>query len=216
MTAELKYDLHVHSRNSYDCFMRAERIVRVARKRGLAGIAVTDHGTIAGGLEASAVAPADLLVIIGAEIYTEVGDIVGLFLREEIRSRDPIDVIAQIHDQGGIAFLPHPLRHHPEIPEGVVHALDGYETLNSRAGRFLPGDADPNSPLRQLAQKTVFGCSDAHFYSEIGTAYTTIAGPPTCENVADQIRTGQTESHGTKGPAINFYRSQLVKAIKRG
>ena len=50
----MKFDLHVHSKYSSDGVLDPENIVRIARKRGLAGIAVTDHNTIRGGIEAPA------------------------------------------------------------------------------------------------------------------------------------------------------------------
>ena len=52
-----------------DTLMSPRAIVRAARRRGLAGVAVTDHGTIAGGLETKAIAPSDLLVVVGAGLF---------------------------------------------------------------------------------------------------------------------------------------------------
>jgi hypothetical protein len=182
----------------------------------LAGIAVTDHESLAGSLAARDAAPSTLLVIAGMEIYTEVGDIVCLFLREEIASRDALTVIAEVHRQGGVAFLPHPLRSHPEpLPDAVLDAVDAYEALNSRAGFFDVARA-PNSATNwsRLAGKAVLGNSDAHFASEIGRAHTLIEGPATAENIRQQILTRKTASGGMQGPALNFYGSQIVKMFK--
>lgn len=211
-----RYDFHMHSRRSFDCMMSPRGIVRAAKRRGLAGIAVTDHGTIAGGVETQAVAPDDLLVIVGAEIYTTVGDIVCLFLSTEIVGRDPLDVIAQTHAQGGVAFFPHPLRSHPPgIPNAVLAACDGYEVLNSRAGHFAPDKVSPRrTDWRPLASKARLGNSDAHLYSEIGTAYTTISGSATIDNVRRALLEGRTAPGGVQGPHRNFYISQLIKMVK--
>ena len=210
-----RYDLHMHSYHSYDCTMSPRKIVAIARTRGLQGIAVTDHGTIHGGLETQAAAPADLLVIVGAEIHTEIGDIVGLFLSGEIDSDDPIAVLSQIKDQGGLAFLPHPLRGHKVIPGEVLERLDGYEALNSRAGWFSPKTEGTSSVnWHALHGTAALGCSDAHFYSEIGNGYSKIEGPPTPDNVAQQIRVGRTEAAGETSSPLNFYRSQFVKMVK--
>jgi predicted metal-dependent phosphoesterase TrpH len=189
--------------------------VNAARSRGLAGVAVTDHGTIEGGRETQALAPPDLLVIVGAEIYTEIGDIVGLFLTAEIVSRDPEEVLYEIERQGGFAFLPHPTSGHPPIPDSVLDACHGYEALNSRAGHFgiATGHASGGS-WHRLSGKARLGNSDAHFASEIGLAYTTIEGPTTRENVVRSLRTGQTTPGGRRGPAFNYYRSQLVRLLK--
>lgn len=211
-----RYDLHMHSRRSPDSALSAKRIIALAKQRGLSGIAVTDHGTIAGGLDAAALAPPDLLVIVGAEIYTLVGDIVCLFLTSEIVGRDPLDVIAQTHQQGGVAFLPHPLRSHPPlIPREVLEACDGFEVLNSRAGWFSPENAPSRgTDWRALSGKTRLANSDAHLGSEIGAAYTLIDGPATAENVKQALLRGMTSIGGARGPTHNFYLSQLIRVVK--
>ncbi len=216
MTDVPRYDLHLHSHHSYDCLMTPRRIVRTALRRGLAGVAVTDHGTIAGGLEAKAIAQDGLFVIVGAEIYTKIGDIVCLFLTREITSKDPLEVIAEAHRQGGIAFLPHPLRSHPrQISEEVLLACDGYEELNSRAGWFISDAAslDPTD-WRALMHKPRLGCSDAHLYSEIGRAYPAIPGPVGESSVRRAFAEGATTPGGERGPSRNFYLSQLIRLGK--
>lgn len=211
-----RYDLHLHSRHSFDSLTSPRGIVRAARRARLAGIAVTDHGTIAGGLETQALSPPGLLVIVGAEIYTDVGDIVCLFLSREIRGRDPLEVIAETHRQGGVAFLPHPLRSHPKvIPDEVLDALDGYEVLNSRAGPFdALAAASSGTNWHRLAGKAGLGNSDAHFGREIGLAYNTIPGPPTAENVRAAILAHRVVAEGRTGGPYDFYYSQLVRMVK--
>jgi predicted metal-dependent phosphoesterase TrpH len=212
-----RYDLHMHSRHSVDSLNRPARIIAAAQKRGLAGIAVTDHDSIAGGLEASRLAPAGFVVIVGAEYYTEAGDIVALFLSREIKSRTAVDVINEAHDQGGLAFLPHPLRGHRGLTDAVLRAVDGFEVLNSRAGWFDPLNAASALPdWSLLGGKAALGCSDAHLISEIGRAYTVIEGPRTAENVRAAIQAAATQPGGRPGPARNFYMSQFVKATRTG
>jgi len=48
----MKYDLHIHSKYSYDGILEPRDIVKIAIKRGLDGIAITDHNTVKGALEA--------------------------------------------------------------------------------------------------------------------------------------------------------------------
>ena len=212
----IRCDLHIHSHHSYDSMLSAKAIVRAALRRRLDVIAVTDHESIQGGLETRAVAPPELLVIVGAEIYTDVGDIVCLFLQSEIRSRKALEVIAETHAQGGVAFLPHPLRSHPpSIADDVLEACDGYEVLNSRAGWFQPVSR-PGKATRWelLAAKAPLGNSDAHLASEIGRGATLMPGPATADNVRRRLLDRHTEVTGEPGPAINFYRSQLIKLAK--
>ena len=81
----MKYDLHIHSKYSSDGVLDPEKIVKIAAKRGLNGVAITDHNTIIGGLKAKNYETEDFKVIVGSEISTERGEIIGLFLKEEIK-----------------------------------------------------------------------------------------------------------------------------------
>jgi predicted metal-dependent phosphoesterase TrpH len=106
-------DLHIHSKYSYDSLLDPKKIIKVAKRRGLDIIAITDHETIRGGIETQKLNQSrDFHVIIGCEINTEVGDIIGLYLNEEIKSRNSIEVIEEIYSQGGFVILPHPFRGH--------------------------------------------------------------------------------------------------------
>ena len=81
----MKLDLHIHSKYSSDGVLDPEKIVKIAAKRGLNGVAITDHNTIIGGLKAKNYETEDFKVIVGSEISTERGEIIGLFLKEEIK-----------------------------------------------------------------------------------------------------------------------------------
>jgi predicted metal-dependent phosphoesterase TrpH len=211
MTEWRRYDLHMHTRHSLDSLMRPRRIIELARRRGLSGIAITDHDSIAGALEARRITPPDLLVVVGEEISTDAGDIVGLFLTEEIRTRDPLEAIRRIRAQGGLAFLPHPLRGHRHATVEVIDAVQAWEALNSRAGWCAPADS---GMLASLERKPRLGCSDAHLYSEIGRAFTEVPGPATEANLRARLLGGETRVGGRVGPQLNFYLSQCVKLAK--
>ena len=166
-------DLHIHSSNSVDSLATPESIVITARKREIDCIAITDHGTIKGGLEGKRFSSdGNPIVIVGAEMATDRGDIIGLFLNEEIRSGDWGEVIDRIHAQGGIAILPHPFKSH-KLGDDHLSKVDLVEAFNSRVG------PEKNNQALELAKKkgkpTVAG-SDAHFCSEIGRGRTIMEG----------------------------------------
>ena len=84
----ISFDFHIHSCFSFDCLSTPELILREARRKGLDGVAVTDHDTIQGGLATARLNQyRDFSVIVGAEYYTKAGDIIGLFLHREIEKR---------------------------------------------------------------------------------------------------------------------------------
>ena len=158
-------DLHIHSNYSLDTLAKPEKILHAAKRKGLDGVAITDHNTIKGGLEIERIArELGMIGIAGVEVYTDSGDIIGLFVNEEIESRDSLSVIDFIHSQGGIAILPHPFRKH-DLNDELLKRIDLIEVFNARS------DALQNEKALELAKKLgkpgISG-SDAHFYSEVG------------------------------------------------
>ena len=102
-----KADFHIHTEYSMDCATPLERIIERCLEVGINCVAITDHGTIAGAQKLQQMAP--FKVIVGEEILTSVGEIIGFFLVEEVPSRLPVlEAIAQVKDQGGLVGIPHP------------------------------------------------------------------------------------------------------------
>jgi predicted metal-dependent phosphoesterase TrpH len=93
-------DLHIHSRYSHDSLLSPRRILRRARRAGLTCVGITDHGTLLGAWEAEHWAKAEgVEVITGVELATDAGDIMGLFINEEIRATAWEDAITAIREQ---------------------------------------------------------------------------------------------------------------------
>jgi len=72
--------------------MEYAKLVKFAIRRGLQGVAITDHNTMKGAIKARKEIK-NFLIIVGSEIRTNKGEIIGLFLEEEVKSRDLIEVI---------------------------------------------------------------------------------------------------------------------------
>jgi hypothetical protein len=164
-------DLHIHSKYSFDSLMDSKSIIKASIQENLGGIAVTDHNTILGGKKASQENESPLLIIVGAEIRTEVGDIIGLFLNEEIKSRNSLEMLDEVKFQGGVSVFPHPFKGHPanEKTRELFRKVDCIELLNSRA----PITAKQRQTLFAFRKSFVAG-SDAHFQTEIGLCQTVI------------------------------------------
>src|SRR4030067_2967544 len=77
-------DLHCHSSASFDSLSRPKDLVRLARQRGLTHLAITDHERIEGALAAREPAPQGLTGIVGAEVRSTDGDVIGLDLERTL------------------------------------------------------------------------------------------------------------------------------------
>lgn len=169
---QMRIDLHVHSKYSSDGILDPKKIVKIGVKRGLCGIAVTDHDSIKGALKAKKYETDDFKVIIGSEISTTEGEIIGLFLTEEIKAADPVEVIDEIRAQDGMVIIPHPfdiMRKATFQPKKEhIPKIHKIEVFNSRCIK-----QEYNQKAYDFAKKHNFGFtagSDAHFATEIGKA----------------------------------------------
>ncbi len=172
--AVIKVDMHVHTCYSKDGLLSPEEIVEHCQRKGLGALAITDHNSIAGALAVRDMAP--FPVIVGQEVSTSQGEVMGLFLAREVpRGLSPPDAIALIKEQGGLAGIPHPfdrLRREAlgkRFLEGIAGELDFVEGFNSRV--TLAGD---NRQAQEFAGSRGLPCtagSDAHSGYELGRAY---------------------------------------------
>lgn len=189
----------------------------MARKKNLSGVAVTDHNTIKGGMKTSKLNNSDtFMVIIGSEINTNMGDLIGIFLNEEIKKKDFFEVCDEIAGQGGIRILPHPYLTFQEIDDEIINSVDIIETFNSRVK-----NKEINKRAMDLALKKgipTCGGSDAHFPWQIGSGRTIIEGNITSEEeVRKKLLKGNVIIEGKEIPFISyfFYRNFAGKIIKR-
>jgi hypothetical protein len=200
---DLIADFHIHSKYSHDSLMSPESIVRRAKKVGLTCIAITDHGTIRGGVEAKKFARKyGVEVIVGTEIKTDCGDIVGLGVNEEILTTDWQHVIQEIRNQSGIVLLPHPYREHTNI-EKLAGDVDFIEVWNSRCNPEENRNA--LTLTEKTGKKTMLG-SDAHCLPEIGLVHARVN--PVSYEVQEIVSANYTS-------VMNLRKSQVISHINR-
>ena len=209
----MKYDLHIHSKYSSDGVLDPEKIVETAVKRGLNGIAITDHNTIKGGLESKKYETEDFTVIVGSEISTERGEIIGLFLEEEVKSKDVQDVITEIKDQKGIIIIPHPfdeLRHSAfHLTEEDAKFMDCIEGFNSRCVfQKYNKKAVEFGTKHDLA---ITAGSDAHFANEIGNAGIITE----TEDVREALIKNEVQIFGGRSSLVNHVGTKVLKLWRK-
>ena len=168
-------DLHMHTHWSHDCSTGVGDLLDHAEEIGLGAIAVTDHNVFAGAQEAVDLAKRRKLVVVpGEEVKTDgQGEVIGLFLREEIpRGMTFADTITAIREQGGLVYLPHPFDRMHAIPDPAtlhrhVAEIDVLEVFNARLLR-----ESFNDEALRFARKyrLLQGAgSDAHVLQGVGT-----------------------------------------------
>lgn len=208
-----RFDLHIHSSHSYDGVIEPEEIVKTARQRGLDGIAITDHDTIKGGREGKKYETEEFQVIIGSEIMTKRGEILGLFLNTGISSNDPQEVMQEIKAQNGVVVVPHPfdklrMGRFP-IKEVDLEYIDCLEVFNARC--IFP---EYNEKANTFAIEHRLGMtagSDAHLKREIGHAGIKINN----DNIRNAIVQGNAEVFGETSSPFTHIKTKLDHWLKK-
>ena len=179
-------DLHSHTSASFDSLASPRSVVRAAASRGLTHLAITDHDRIDGALEAREIATREALpltVLVGQEIRTRQGDLIGVFLERPIRSGlDAFEAIEDVRGQGGLLGIPHPfdrfrssLLDTSDVDE-LAPLVDWVETHNAR---IMVGNGNQRAAEWALEHELPgVAVSDAHSVLEIGVAYVAVDGDP--------------------------------------
>lgn len=133
--SHLRVEFHCHTVYSKDSLTTPEELVSICRARGIDRVVVTDHNSIEGALAAQKLAPE--LVIIGEEILTQEGELLAVFVQEEIPKGLPAEeVIGRLRDQGAFISVSHPFDisrgWHPTELERIAPLVDAVEVFNAR------------------------------------------------------------------------------------
>ncbi len=200
----IKIDFHTHTYHSYDSFMKPRGILKRASERGLTHIVINDHDTIRGGIECKSIEKQfGVSVIVGSEIKTDIGDVTGIFLKEEIERGPYLEVIGKIKKQNGLAILNHPFVGH-KLSDLKFEAFDLIEGYNGRC------NAEQNKQAVELARlhhKPFIAGSDAHLYNEIANCYSTFHDLDSLLHPIESVYSGSHKA--------NYIFSQLIKAYKK-
>lgn len=172
----VRVDCHLHSQWSGDSRTPLDRIEIAALAAGIDVVCITDHGTTAGA-KVAATEFERVRIVIGQESRTWAGEIIGLFLNERIPgSLQPHDVIARIHAQGGLVYLPHPFceMHNglrTDFIERHLDEIDIIEVFNAKATAAGNAKAEDFAAEHDLAMGAG---SDAHYAEFVGRTHMTI------------------------------------------
>ncbi|MDD4409701.1 MAG: PHP domain-containing protein [Candidatus Pacebacteria bacterium] len=203
----MKIDLHCHTFSSYDATSSINSMIEQGKKNGIDGIAITDHENANAWKEAiSEGQKAGFEIILGEEIKSSKGDILGLFMQHQIdgKGKDPEWIISEIRKQGGLVFIPHPFHEAEGFKDSLekyVGLIDGVEIFNGRRP-FHRGDAI----AEKFADKhdlIKIGGSDSHYHRTIGNTYTQ-CNADDLEGFKKELLAKRTIVRGKKAPIIYF------------
>jgi hypothetical protein len=191
----IRLDMHMHTEYSRDSRVTLADFARLALEAKLGAVCITDHDTTEGGLRLREM-KTGLQVIVGEEITTADGELVGLYLEEPIAPGQSAEkTIALIHEQGGLAYVPHPFsrnrRRHlrRKILDQVARSLDIIEVFNARE----VASSSNVRALRFAREHDLPGGvgSDAHRRVEIGRAYVDVMPFATPAELLVALREGK-------------------------
>ena len=216
-------DLHTHSSASFDSLSDPGKMMAKAVRLGLTHLAITDHERIDGAQRAAELAPPGLQLIVGEEIRTADGDMLGLFLTEVVPpGLSAAETAAAIREQGGVVGLPHPFdgfrssggskaNEAEQKLEELATIVDYVEAHNARAYR----DANPlAAAFAQRHGLPGVASSDAHSITEVGVASTVLPGT---FSTAQELLALLPQAEITPGRASYYVRmwTPLAKLVNR-
>jgi len=203
----MRIDCHAHTIYSkhwfwgFDSLNTPEEMIKAAIKKGLDGLAITDHNTVKGSLIAKKIAKKykDFVIITGSEIKTIDGEVTALGIKEDVPLGLSIEqTIEKIHDLGGIATVPHPFGKYffrKCAGEKAVKA-DAIEVFNST----LTDVANKKALiLAEKFKKSKTAGSDAHSIREVGNGGIICDSDP-----IEAILKGKVKIFGRYTPLINI------------
>ncbi len=185
----IKIDLHTHSSASHDGGITAEEYMHVLENGQLDYIAITDHDTIS--MARKLQQSIGSKIIIGEEISTLQGDLVGLFLYQAVKpGMTALETAQAISSQGGLVYVPHPFETlRKGLTQDVLDAIrDEVHIVEVHNGRAVFQNKGSEAFLwTRLHNKVGAASSDAHGLKGLGTTYSQIRKAPTADNLLEQL-----------------------------
>lgn len=213
-------DLHIHTTASDGTATPREVVEWVIENTGLDAIAICDHNTVDGALEAAAHARGTALqVIVGQEVESSDGHIIGLWAPKRVAPERPAaETIADIHAQGGLAIAAHPFAPRWWHKHGLCrgereiydeNAYDAVEIANSTPLLLLANVFARRYWRTQRHRLACTGGSDAHILPVIGSSRTWYPG----KTALDLRRAIENRTTAASGPTFSLTR--IVKYYRK-
>jgi predicted metal-dependent phosphoesterase TrpH len=210
--------MHLHSMWSGDCTTTVDELAEAVAETGIGVLCLTDHNTVNGAVELAASGALGCRVVVGEELRTAAGEIIGLFLTERLPfGLSPVDAVTRIREQGGLVYVPHPfdpMRHclREDVLRGLAAdgGIDAIEVIN--------GKTSLDSLNRQAAELAgEFGLaagagSDAHVPEAVGAACVEMPDFTDAATFLEGLRAGTPMGHHFDPP--RQWRPRIVPSTR--
>jgi hypothetical protein len=203
----MKLDMHIHTKYSPDSNISLRVLKKHCKRYNITPI-ITDHNEVKGNLNFGCIIQAE-------EISTAEGHIIGYFLTEKIKPKlSALETIDIIHEQGGLACIPHPfdrLRKNSLNNKEVLKRCDIVETFNARVQKQAYNKLAEHFARKNNKLMTVG--TDSHWLSEVGKSYIDIEP---FSSVKEFMKNLKNANHFTQpGSMIYPLATKIYKIIKR-
>ena len=213
---DYKVDFHTHSVSSHDGGITIEQYQKILDKNILDYVAITDHNKIDLALEAHK--KLGERIIVGEEIKSKDGEIIGLFLKERIEPGSSAEeTVSQIREQDGTVYIPHPVnvRGVSLLNKKIISMKDSWDIIEIFNAKNIFGRFN-NNPETMKGQLNIPGAvgSDSHSFAEIGRTYNILNGKVDRESIVDLLKNAKYEISYIKpwhiiNPKLNKFRKLL-------
>lgn len=213
----LKLDLHLHSQYSDDAVGSPKDIIKALKKKGIRGMAITDHNNIEGSIKALKIAPKNFIVIPGVEISTADGHILALNVKKNFaRTLSVEETVEKIIDAGGMALVPHLYRNMSGIKEEklkkIYKKIPAMEIFNSCS---VPKTNIKTAKVAKKYNLGGTGGSDSHDPIYAGYGYTIVdTTDMNTDTILSEIIKKKTWGEGITMP-LEYRRDRMLKSIKQ-
>jgi predicted metal-dependent phosphoesterase TrpH len=208
-----KLDLHTHSEASPDGSLRVIDYKRMLESGALDYVAITDHNRIDFAIQLQKVLGDS--IIVGEEIMTNEGEIIGLYLKKAIPGGMSLkETIHYVKDQQAIVYVPHPFETirsgiSPTGLDAIASDVQIVEVFNGRA--IFQNRSKQSHAWAKKHAKAMAASSDSHGPRGWGKTYTLVDEKPTHANLVDCLQTSQLSTryvgvYGMLYPKLNRLR----------
>ncbi len=183
------YDFHCHTRDSNCSTASIESIVKMAKKRGLDGVAITDHNKLYRG-------PKNIDgidIIPGTEVSAlKEEHVLAYYVDEDIeRGQSFSKTIEDIRNKGGYSVWAHPLRDEDDFSKSGLEVISLFDGLE--AGNAMNGKKEQELITKKAKEESllVFAGSDTHMAGQVGTAVVKVTNRLNKDNFLEEVSSGE-------------------------